>query len=124
MRHTLHLVGLCLLVFGWISARAEEATITGFFACERCTAPRAATGIFTPSGPVCAKDCIEHGSEAVLVDAPGKQLLKVRNYATVTDDLGYRVEVHGEVDRAAHTITVASVKRLEYVGASCERRKK
>jgi hypothetical protein len=62
--------------------------LSGWFACEKWTASRVAKGDVRPSNPVCAKESIENGSEAVLVSEQGKELLKVRNCAGAKDDLG------------------------------------
>ena len=105
------------------SAPAGPATVklTGWFACEKCTAARVAKGDITPSNPVCAKQCIDKGDEAVFLSEQGKESLKVRKYASATEDLGYHVEVTGVVDPATKTIAIESVKRLSYEGASCAR---
>ena len=116
--------GLCLSTLLWTGAGAVNAgtvKLTGWFACEKCTAARAANGDLHPSNPVCAKECIRKGSEPVFISEQGKELLKVRNYASVTDDLGYHVEVTGEVDEASKSISIAGVKKLEYEGAACSR---
>lgn len=103
---------------------AAPVTLTGWFACEKCTAPRAAKGDLTPSNPVCAKKCIDEGTPAVFISEQGKELLRVKNHAAVTNDLGYHVEVTGEVDPASKTISIQSVKQLGYEGASCARPRK
>ena len=95
--------------------------LTGRFACEKCTAPRAAKGDLRPSNPECAKQCIDKGSEAVFISEQGKELLKVRNHTSVKEDLGYHIEVPGKVDPASKTISIETVRRLEYEGASCSR---
>ena len=117
-------VTLCLagVVFaGALRCEAATVDITGWFACDKCTAARVAKGDLHPSNPVCANECIDKGDEAVFLSEQGKESLKVRKYATVTEDLGYHVEVTGTVDAAAKTITIDSVKRLAYEGASCAR---
>jgi hypothetical protein len=100
---------------------AAPVTVTGWFACEKCTAPRAAKGDLKPSNPICAKKCIDEGTPAVFISEQGKELLLVKNYTAVTNDLGYHVEVTGEIDAASKTISVQSVKQLGYEGASCAR---
>src|SRR5215467_13794448 len=102
----------------------STATLTGWFACNKCTAARVATGDIRPSNPVCAKECIEKGDNPVFLSEQGKQALKVRKYTGVTEDLGYRIEVTGIVDASSQTISIESVKRLSYEGASCARPRK
>lgn len=116
--------GLCLIALFWAGAgpsKAGTVTLTGRFACEKCTASRAAKGDLRPSNPECARKCIEKGSEAVFLSEQGKELLTVRNYAAVKDDVGYHVEVSGKIDPASKTISIETVKRLAYEGASCAR---
>lgn len=95
--------------------------LTGWFSCEKCTAPKAARGEFRPSNPVCARNCIEKGSEPVFISEQGKELLKIRNYASIADDLGFHLEVTGIVEPNTKTISIEKVRRLEYEGASCAR---
>ena len=104
-----------------IAPAAETVKLTGWFACSKCTAARVARGDIHPSNPVCAKECIDKGDDAVFLNEQGKESLKIRKYAGAIDDLGYHVEVTGVVDRGAKTITIESVKRLSYERASCAR---
>jgi hypothetical protein len=110
-----------VLFAGASSAGPATVKLTGWFACNKCTAPRVAKGEIRPSNPVCAKECIDKGEEAVFLSEQGKESLKVRNYASAASDLGYHVEVTGVIDPAAKTIAIESVKRLSYEGASCAR---
>jgi len=124
MRFALFALGLCsigLLSIASKPAPAAAEKLTGWFACEKSTAPRAANGDLRPSNPVCAKQCIAQGSEPVFISEQGKQLLKVKNYSSVTEDLGYHLEVTGQIDPASKTITIETVKRLGDAGASCSR---
>ena len=114
---------IALLWTGVEPIQGEPLKLTGWFACEKCTASRVAKGDLLPSNPVCAKECIEKGSEAVFISEQGKELLKIRNYPSATEDLGFHLEVTGKIDRAAKTISIETVKRLEYEGASCARPK-
>lgn len=100
---------------------SQTVKLTGWFACNKCTAERVAKGDIRPSNPVCAKDCIDKGDDPVFLSEQGKESLKVRNYASTVEDLGYHLEVTGVVDPVAKTIAVKSVKRLSYEGASCSR---
>jgi hypothetical protein len=57
----------------------------------------------------------------MFLNEQSKALLKVRNHPGLKDDLGYHLEVTGELDRASGTIAVETVKRLAYEGAACAR---
>ena len=60
-------------VLGGLAAHAESRTVTwsGWFADQRCVAPRAAKGVFTPSNPECARKCIEEGVRLLAEDSEG-----------------------------------------------------
>ena len=123
MKQSMRYVPLWLgavLFAGTASAGAETVKLTGWFTCDKCTAARIAKGDIRPSNPVCAKECIDKGDEAVFLSEQGKESLKVRKY-TPTEDLGYHVEVTGVIDGATKTIAIGSVKRLSFDGASCAR---
>lgn len=119
-RITAWLLLTCLMVAAPFAA-AAPVKLTGWFSCNKCTAARVANGDIRPSNPVCAQKCIEHGDDAVFLSEQGKEAFKVKKYAAATEELGYHVEVTGEVDAAGKTITIESVKRLAYEGASCAR---
>ena len=116
--------GLCLTALLGAAAepvRAGAVKLSGWFACEKCTASRVAKGDLRPSNPDCARQCIDKGSEAVFISEQGKELLKVRNHSSVKDDIGYKVEVTGDIDRAAATMSIKTVTKLAAEGASCAR---
>ena len=119
--YPLSLCSIALLWTGVEPVKGESPKLTGWFACEKCTASRVAKGDLRPSNPVCAKECIEKGSEAVFISEQGKELLKIRNYPSASEDLGFHLEVTGKIDRASKTISIETVKRLEHEGASCGR---
>jgi hypothetical protein len=124
MKLALYALGLCSI--GLVLQSAEPAPgggakLTGWFACEKCTAGRVAKGDIGPNNPDCAKQCIDKGSEAVFLSEQGRESLKVRNYPAVKEDLGYHLEVTGQIDEAAKTIKIESVKRLGDAGVSCSR---
>jgi len=124
MKLKLGCMALCLagvVLLGRAPATPAAVKLTGWFACNRCTAARVAKGDIHPSNPVCAKECIDKSDAAVFLSEQGKELLKIRNYAGVTEDLGYHIEVTGVVDARAKTITIESVKRLSHEGAACAR---
>ena len=119
--YAIRLCGVALLAVGTAKLPAETMKLTGWFTCEKCTAPRAAKGDLRPSNPDCARQCIDKGSEAVFISEQGKELLKVRNHSSVKDDIGYKVEVTGDIDRAAATMSIKTVTKLAAEGASCAR---
>jgi hypothetical protein len=122
MRLFFHARIVCLIGLIWICAEpARAAKLTGWFACQKCTAPRVANGDLRPSNPHCAKQCIEKGSAAVFINEQGKELLRVTNSVSVEENLGYHVEVTGDIDSESKTIAIEAVKRLGDSGASCSR---
>jgi hypothetical protein len=110
-----------LLMRAPLPAGPATETLTGWFACNKCTRARVAAGNIRPSNPICAKECIEKGDDAMFLSEEGKESLKVRDYAGLTEDLGFHVEVTGVIDKAAGTIKIESVKKLSYEGAKCAR---
>ena len=113
----------CLL---WIpiGMAADATTLTGWFSDEQCAAPRVKAGFIGPTNPDCAKKCIDNDARAVFISEQHKRLFFVKNYASVTEDLGYKVEVTGRIDEASGTISLTAVKRLDYEGAACSRPRK
>jgi hypothetical protein len=63
----------------------------------------------------------QKGTPAVFISEQGKELLTIVNYPAATEHLGYYLEVTGKVDATAKTISIDSVNRLEFRGASCSR---
>jgi hypothetical protein len=114
------------------SAMAESGTKnitwTGWFSDSQCASALAASGTFSATNPDCAKTCIEKGSAAVFISEQAKAIFRVTDYPSdypsVVEDLGYHVEVTAAVDEGAKTISIQSVKRLAYEGASCARPRK
>jgi hypothetical protein len=103
---------------------AKSVTWTGWFSDQGCASGRAASGVFTATNPECAKKCIEGGAEAVFIGEEAKAVYKVKDYPSVVDDLGWRLEIAGTVDESAKTISVTSVRRLAPVVLSCGRPRK
>jgi hypothetical protein len=103
---------------------ARPKTWTGWFSDKSCASPRVARGDIGPNNPDCVKKCLDKGVTAVFISEQAKALFEVRDYPAVKDDVGWHIEVTGTVDDAAKTISVRSVKRLEYVGSTCSLRRK
>jgi|SRR5580700_4560728 hypothetical protein len=103
----------------------RPVTLTGWFSDEGCAAGPVAHGIIGPNNPECVKTCLEKGAQAVFVSEQGKEMLTVKGYARVKDDLGYHLEITGLPEPASNSIIIQTVKRIgEYQGPSCARPKK
>jgi len=82
--------GLCLTALVWVCAepaQADAVKLSGWFACEKCTASRC-EGRSPSSNPECARVCIDKGSEGVFISEQRKESLMVRNYPSIKEDLG------------------------------------
>lgn len=121
-------VGLGLVIPALAAAQSapepKTTTSTGWFSDKGCAAPKVARGQIGPNNPDCVKRCLDEGAVPVFISEQAKAMFDVKDYATVKDDVGYRVEVTGIVDEDAKTITVKSVKRLEAVPVTCARPQK
>jgi hypothetical protein len=116
-------ITLMLVSCSSLSAASTVKTFKGWFSDLSCATPRATSGVFTATNPECAKKCIESGVAPAFISDEAKAVFRVQGHPTLKDDLGYYVEVTGDVDLDAKTLNVRSVKRLEYQGASCARPK-
>jgi hypothetical protein len=72
-----------------------------------------------PNQSACVRKCLDEGSPAVFISEQARAVYEVRDYTKAKDDVGFRVEITGEVDEQAMTIAVKSVKRLSEVTAMC-----
>jgi hypothetical protein len=113
-------VGMLLAVssLGAQSMETTTETWTGWFSDKQCArvipgeAPR-------PNGTACVKKCLDEGSPAVFISEQAKAIYEVRDYASVKDDVGYYLQITGDVDEKAKSVSVKSVKRLSEVTAMC-----
>ena len=121
-------VGLGLVIPALAAAQSasepKTTTSTGWFSDKGCAAPKVARGQIGPNNPDCVKRCLDEGAAPVFISEQAKAMFDVKDYATVKDDVGYRVEITGIVDEEAKTITVKSVTRLEAVPLTCARPQK
>lgn len=121
-------VGLGLVIPALAAAQSapepKTTTSSGWFSDKGCAAPKVARGQIGPNNPDCVKRCLDEGAVPVFISEQAKAMFDVKDYATVKDDVGYRVEITGIVDEEAKTITVKSVKRLEAVPVTCARPQK
>ena len=93
-------------------------TWTGWFSDKQCARVRPDEEP-RPNGTACVKKCLDEGSPAVFISEQAKAVYEVRDYASAKDDVGFRVEMTGEVDEKAKAVSVKSVKRLSEVTAMC-----
>ena len=98
--------------------RTTTETWTGWFSDKQCARVRPDEEP-RPNGTACVKKCLDEGSPAVFVSEQAKAVYEVRDYASAKDDVGFRVEITGEVDEKAKAVSVKSVKRLSEVTAMC-----
>lgn len=118
-------IGMAVLVAVSWAAEPRETTTkswTGWFSDKQCArvtpdqAPR-------PNGTACVKKCLADGSPAVFISEQAKAVYRVLDYASAPNDVGYHVEITGEVDEKAKTVSIKSVKRLSEVPNICLPRK-
>jgi hypothetical protein len=93
-------------------------TWTGWFSDKQCARVRPDEEP-RPNGTACVKKCLDEGSPAVFISEQAKAVYEVRDYASAKDDVGFRVEITGEVDEKAKAVSVKSVKRLSEVTSMC-----
>ena len=93
-------------------------TWTGWFSDKQCARVRPDEEP-RPNGTACVKKCLDEGTPAVFISEQAKAVYEVRDYASAKDDVGFRVEMTGEVDEKAKAVSVKSVKRLSEVTAMC-----
>ena len=98
--------------------RTTTETWTGWFSDKQCARVRPDEEP-RPNGTACVKKCLDEGSPAVFISEQAKAVYEVRDYASAKDDVGFRVEITGEVDEKAKAVSVKSVKRLSEVTAMC-----
>src|SRR5262245_42321969 len=103
--------------------RTTTETWTGWFSDKQCARVRPDEEP-RPNGTSCVKKCLDEGSPAVFISEQAKAVYEVRDYASAKDYVGYRIEITGDVDEQAKTISVKSVKRLSEVTAMCLVQKK
>jgi hypothetical protein len=114
-----------LMICACLRSETKPVTLTGWFSDEDCAKGRVASGVIRPNNPDCVKQCLDKGAKAVFVSEQGKEMLLVKGYEKVREDVGYHIEIAGVPDAAAKSISVQSVKRIgAYEGAACARPKK
>jgi hypothetical protein len=109
---------LIVPVVGAESPRPSAVTWTGWFSDKQCARVRPDEEP-RPNGTACVKKCLGEGSPAVFISEQAKAVYEVRDYPAARDDVGFRVEITGDVDEKAKTVSVTSVKRLSEVTAMC-----
>ena len=102
-----------------VAAQSELRTMTGWLSDGQCAAPRVAKGIIAPNNTDCVKRCLNEGRTPVFISEQAKAMFELKDYPDVKADVGYHLELKGTVDKDNKTLTVSSVKRLEYIGNVC-----
>ena len=100
---------------------ATKVTWNGWFSDKGCAESKIKAGDLTPNGTACVKKCLEEGATPVFVHPETRALYEVKDHPSVKDDVGYYLELTGEVDEQAKTISVRSVKRFGDVIQMCAR---
>ena len=119
-----NVIAICLICSAFPAAGEDRrVTWTGWFSDQKCASARAGAGVFTATNPDCARNCIRAGAPAVFISEQAKAVLKIKGYAGALDDLGYHLEIQGNVNPAGDEIEITIVKRLDYTGAACSRAK-
>ena len=117
----MHIIGVAVLLAASWSADPPETTTTtwtGWFSDKQCArvtpgeAPR-------PNGTACVKKCLAEGSAAVFISEQAKAVYGVRDYPSAANDVGFHLEITGEVDEKARTVSIRSVKRLAEIPNIC-----
>jgi hypothetical protein len=117
----IRIIGVSLLMaMAWTPEPRETTTRTwtGWFSDKQCArvtpgeAPR-------PNGSACVKKCLAEGSPAVFISEQAKAIYGVVGYASAPNDVGFHVEITGEVDEKAKTVSIKSVKRLSEIPNIC-----
>jgi hypothetical protein len=122
MKRSTCLTALLFLTLGAAHSQSPTTiTLTGWFGDEKCAPARLQSAKLGPTNPECSKTCIEKGAALVFISESRREILKVKNYANVVDDLGFKVEVTGLLDESTKTFTVSSVQQLGFDGAACSR---
>jgi hypothetical protein len=98
--------------------RTTTVTWTGWFSDKQCARVRPDEEP-RPNGTSCVKKCLDEGSPAVFISEQAKAVYEVHDYPEAKDDVGFYVEIKGDVDEKARTVSVTSVKRISEVTAMC-----
>ena len=56
---------------------AQAKAIRGWLSDEVCARGRASAGVFTGTGPRCAKECVAKGRKIVLIDPEAKKVMTI-----------------------------------------------
>jgi hypothetical protein len=101
-----------------VGAQSKPVTWTGWFSDKGCA--RITPGEYPrPNGTACVRKCLKEGTVPVFISEQMRAIYEVRDVASVTDNVGFHLEINAEVDEKAKTVSVKSVKRLSEVTASC-----
>jgi hypothetical protein len=110
-----------LLAASSLGAQPSETTTqtwTGWFSDKQCARVRPGEEP-RPNGTACVRKCLDEGSTAVFISEQAKAIYEVRDYGPVKEHVGYYLEITGDVNEKAKTVSVKSVRRLSEVTAMC-----
>ncbi len=102
----------------------DAVTLKGWLSDRGCAQAKVKAEEVTPNGTTCVKKCLDGKAEAVFVHPDSRTLYALRNYATLREDVGYHLELTGDVDEKTKTITVQSARRLDEIVNVCALPKK
>ena len=117
-------LSMSIVPFGGAAGRDAASGRLGWISDKGCATAKLNDETITPNGTDCVKKCLTEGATAVFVDPKARVLYEVKNLSDVNGEVGYYLEVTGEVDEKAKTISIASVKRLGNVIQMCGRKPK
>lgn len=115
-------IGMALALAAFLPAvqpaQITTETWTGWFSDKQCARVRDGETP-RPNGTACVRKCLDEGVPAVFISEQAKAVFEVRDYPSAKEDVGWYVQVTGEVDAKAKTVSVKSVKRLSEVTSMC-----
>lgn len=116
----LAVIALMLLTWG-----NDTVTLKGWLSDKGCAQAKVnGTDEVTPNGTACVKKCLDEGATPVFVEPKSRTLYQLKNYTTLKEDVGYYLELTGDLDVESKTISVRSVKRTAEVVNVCALPKK
>ena len=93
--------------------------LQGWLSDEACARPRANNGIFTPTNPDCARDCVAKGENVVLILADRKQIVRLVRSDLIRANVGNYVNLTVHPAPGSTQMMVDSLKTLTVGRARC-----
>lgn len=121
-------IWLILFLLGCSAALSQQLAphrqlFRGWLSDAKCARGRASVGIYTGTGPRCAKECVSKGIKTALILPEEKAILEISNQDATRKNVGDYVEISGVRDWNAKTLHVDSLKLLQEGVAACARPK-